>query len=437
MYLFYKEETTREPTVAGGSLHFLLEGQLSGRRAKNKNQKMYQDISKTKSFNDAVRYALEPHYDIGLVSLWSSDNYGTCLTYFALYHVLKDLGYTLALFDRSLDAPYAPLREKIQSGKVGLFQHSPYETYELIAPSQSRAEMRAQAEKCDTILVGSDQLFRNSLYQALGHVVSLDWVPSYKKKIAYAASWGNDEMLGTTSEKQHMKYYLDRFDAFSVREQGAVKLLKDECSVDVQQVLDPVFLCGLERYHQLMVGFDQDLKKTNYLFSYILGPSYEKEQMIVAFRKALNLDATVVTDAFYASSAYEHNLNFHHVSQASEEKWLAYFCNSEFIITDFNLTCGFLQPIDYNRVDVLLNGYKEQSMKWLQDALSTQKNSGVTDMDVVRENIDWLQIRLSNLEKFFGALEQRVCLIEQFARDLEQRTSAVESHLREKDKRRR
>lgn len=353
------------------------------------------------------------------------------------YHVLKDLGYTLALFDRSLDTPYAPLREKIQSGKVGLFQRSPYETYELIAPSQSRAEMRAQAEKCDTILVGSDQLFRNSLYQTLGQVVSLDWVPSYKKKIAYAASWRNDEMLGTTSEKQHMKYYLDRFDAFSVREQGAVRLLKDECSIDVQQVLDPVFLCGLEHYHQLMVGFDQDLKKTNYLFSYILGPSYEKEQMIVAFRKALYLDATVVTDAFYASSAYEHNLNFHHVSQASEEKWLAYFCNSEFIITDFNLTSGFLQPIDYNRVDVLLNGYKEQSMKWLQDALSTQKNSGVTDMDVVRENIDSSQIRLSNLEKFFGALEQRVCLIEQFARDLEQRTSAVESHLRKKDKRRR
>ena len=460
-------------------LQFLLDGQLSGRRAKHKNHQMFQDLSKTKTFNDAARYALEPHYDIGLVALWSSDNYGTCLTYFALYHVLKDLGYTLALFERSLDAPYAPPIEKMQQGKVGLFQHAPYQPYELIAPTQSRAEMRAQAEKCDTILVGSDQLFRNSLYNALGQIVSLDWVPSYKKKIAYAASWGKDEILGTSSEKQRMKYYLDQFDAFSVRERGAVKLLKDEWSMEVQQVLDPVFLCGLELYRQLIDGFDHDLKEANYLFSYILDPDFDKEQLILAAGKALNLDATVVTDAFYASSAYDSSVSFHHVSTAPEERWLAYFCNSDFIITDsfhgvciallfhknFIALCNsgrgasrfqsllgilglndrlvydpadvkhlslLLQPIDYNAVDAILNEHKARSMKWLIDALSAKKDGGVTELDILRESIDSIRIRQNSIEQFFVALEHRICLIEQFSRDLEQRTSAVEMSLQKK-----
>lgn len=459
-------------------LQIMLDGQLSGRRAKHKNQQMFKDLSKTKSFNDAVRYALEPHYDIGIVSLWTSENYGSCLTYYALYHVIKDLGYTVALFDRSFDAPYAPSREKVQSGKVGLFQHSPYQEYELVAPAQSHAEMRVQAERCDTILVGSDQLFSNSLYNALGQIVSLDWVPSYKKKISYAASWGKDEMLGTSSEKQHMQHYLEQFDAFSVREQGAVKLLLDECSMHVQQVLDPVFLCGLEHYRQLADGFGQDLKEANYLFSYILDPSYDKERIIEVCSEALTLDATVVTDAFYSSSVYEHSPHFLHHSQVSEERWLAYFCNSDFIVTDsfhgvciallfhknfialcnygrgesrfesllgllgltdrlvcdlasFNPADTMLQPIDYDTVDVILNAHKEKSMKWLLGALAAKKHGGVTSLDVVKESIDSMRIQLSNLETFFVALEQRICLIEQFARDLEQRTSTVESQVRE------
>lgn len=460
-------------------LQLLLDGQLSGHRAKHQNHQMFQDLSNTKTFNDAARYALAPHYDIGLIALWSSDNYGTCLTYFALYHVLKDLGYTLALFERSMDAPYAPPIEKILQGKVGLFQHAPYQPYELIAPTPSHAEMRAQAEKCDTILVGSDQLFRNSLYNALGKIVSLDWVPSHKKKIAYAASWGKDEMLGTSSEKHRMNYYLDQFDAFSVRERGAVKLLKDEWSMEVQQVLDPVFLCGLEHYRHLIDGFDHDLKEANYLFSYILDPDYDKEQLIQAASKALNLDATVVTDAFYSSSAYENSASFQHVSKAPEERWLAYFYNSDFIITDsfhgvcvallfhkdfiaicnsgrgasrfesllgllglndrlvydltnLSLSDAMLQPIEYKAVDAILNEHKARSMKWLMEALSTKKDGRVTDMDVVKESIDAIQIRLGSLEKFFVELEHRVCLIEQFARDLESRTSAVETSLKKK-----
>ena len=97
-------------------------------------------------------------------------------------------------------------------------------------------------------------------------------------------------------------------------------------------------------------------------------------------------------------------------------------------------TYGNMIPINHNarkNHPAILNAHKEKSMRWLLDALAAKKHCGVTDLDVVKESIDSMRIQLNNLETFFVALEQRICLIEQFARDLEQRTSTVESQVRE------
>lgn len=47
-------------------------------------------------------------YDIGIVSLWTWENYGTNLTYFALYKVLKEMGYAVKLLERPFNSLVPP-----------------------------------------------------------------------------------------------------------------------------------------------------------------------------------------------------------------------------------------------------------------------------------------------------------------------------------------
>ena len=149
-------------------------------------------------------------YDIGIVSLWTWKNYGTNLTYYALYKVLKDMGYAVKMLERPLNSLVPPPR--ITSCKVGLFEKSPYQPSELQVPLETRGEMRAIAEECETLMVGSDQFFNNTLNNEYGRVFHFDWVPDGKRKIVYAASWGRDEAWGTEHDTKLMSYYLSRFD---------------------------------------------------------------------------------------------------------------------------------------------------------------------------------------------------------------------------------
>lgn len=63
-----------------------------------------------KTFNKAVEYATTGHYDIGCIGYYSDGNFGSEMTYYALYHVLEDMGYATLMIDRPMTSVYKPLR---------------------------------------------------------------------------------------------------------------------------------------------------------------------------------------------------------------------------------------------------------------------------------------------------------------------------------------
>ena len=239
-------------------------------------------------------------YDIGLVSLWTWENYGTCLTYFALYKVLKDMGKSVKLFERPLNSLVPPPRiTDAVDTRVGLFEKSPYQPSELQVPLETRGKMRAVADECETMMVGSDQFFNNNLNNDFGRVFWFDWVPDGKRKIVYAASWGRNEVYGTELETKLMTYYLSRFDAFSVREKSTVEFIKGAYGRNATFVLDPVFLCPIEYYDILSKGYEDDLKDS-YIFSYTLEPTEEKAQVLRSISKKFSLPLHVISDPHYS-----------------------------------------------------------------------------------------------------------------------------------------
>ena len=111
-----------------------------------------------------------------------------------------------------------------------------------------------------------------------GYHTCMDWVESDKLKVAYAASFGRDVFDSSPEVKEKTRLYLSRFNSFSVREDSAVKLLKDDFHVDSVRVLDPVFLCRLDEYRLLSKNHRLDFEG-DYVASYMLDPSLNKARI--------------------------------------------------------------------------------------------------------------------------------------------------------------
>lgn len=186
-------------------------------------------------FNKAVEDAEDNLYDIGLVGNWSYPNYGSELTYYALFFALKKMGYSVLMIEWAEDCIWDSY------GVTQLFENEPYEWYEIAYPIKNHSEFYALNEKCRMFIQGSDQLLHPYLYKMVGKNVVLDWVDYDKKKIGYAMSFGHENVEYTDEELRDIKFELNLFDAVSVREESGKKLMKNLFGIESEQVLDPFF----------------------------------------------------------------------------------------------------------------------------------------------------------------------------------------------------
>lgn len=425
-------------------------------------------------------------YDIGIVSLWTWKNYGTCLTYYALYKVLKGMGNTVRLFERPLNSYAAPPRlAESRGSKVGLFAQPPYQPSELQVPLETRGEMRDACDECETLMVGSDQFFNNSVNAEFGKVFYFDWVPDGKRKIVYAASWGRDEAWGTELDTKLMSYYLARFDAFSVREKSTVQFIKEAYGRDAEFVLDPVFLCPREQYDTLATEYEADLQNSPYIFSYTLEPTEEKARVLRSVGEKLGLPLHVISDPHYSEDYVKEAWSMPCEMEVCEERWIALIKNSAFIVTDsfhgmclaviykkpfiaisnpvrgrtrfesigsllglqgriienledIDFSCDALfAPIDYAPVDAVLATEKERSLRWLKNALQVQEKP-----ERAFNELDALKAHIEDIDLIAARNGYRISLVEKHGADVdnrflgnEERIANVEIHGANVDKR--
>lgn len=425
-------------------------------------------------------------YDIGIVSLWTWKNYGTNLTYYALYKILKDMGYAVKMLERPLNSLVPPPRiTDINSCKVGLFQKSPYQPSELQIPLETRGEMRSVAEECETLMIGSDQFFNNTLNNEYGRVFHFDWVPDGKRKIVYAASWGRDEAWGTELDTKLMSYYLSRFDAFSVREKSTVDFIKKTYDRDSEFVLDPVFLCDKSHYEKLAAGYESDLKDKKYLFSYTLEPTEEKATVLNKVGEKLGLSVHAISDPHYNEDYVKSSWSIPTEMNVCEERWISLIKNSSFVVTDsFHGMClalifkkpfiaisnpvrgatrfesignllhiedkiiknledidisddSLFETVDYGQIEKILSSEKSRSEKWLSDALKVMPKSerSFSELDALKAHIEDIDLiaarngyRISLVEKHGADVDKRFELNERRIEDSEQRIANVEKH---------
>jgi hypothetical protein len=154
------------------------------------------------------------------------------------------------------------------------------------------------------------------------------------KRIAYAASFGKDDLSEYTSKLiKYTAKLAKQFDAISVREDSGVFLCEKFWNVDAVHLLDPTLLLDKDDYIQLV---EQDSKNIipsqSNLFVYILDRTTEKRQIVNSVSSALYLSAFEILPEDISTLKDLKNLKKH--TFPSVTQWLQSFIDAEFIVTD-------------------------------------------------------------------------------------------------------
>ena len=364
--------------------------------------------------------------NVGIIGYWFASNYGGVASYYSLYKTIEKMGYTPFLVDN----PY------FETDKEGydVFSRNFFKNQEMVvAPAFNNENLAKLNDFTDIFLLGSDQVLTTNSLKGFGKLFLMDFALNNKRRIAYSASCGGDNLNFDNGLLNVAKNNLKKFDYVSVREYSAVDLLRNKLGIESQVMIDPIFFTQAEEYIKL--SKQSNLKEEGgYLFAYILDPTNDKKKCIEKVASELSLKIKVGLDG----RKFTHNGNFEKMDmkentlpELNEFEWLYYLCNSSYIITDsfhgsvmaiilnkpfimianhgrglprfltlskiFNLGERLIESskdlneklikseIDFNIVNEIIKNETQKSFVWLKQALTERRinNSIYKTLDIV------------------------------------------------------
>ena len=280
--------------------------------------------------------------------------------------------------------------------------------------------------KIEAVVIGSDQVWRKAYpsKSILNKIIKTNVFPSLftyfadflptdsnVKILSYAASFGVDYMEYSEEEKQKILPLLSRFDKIGVREHSGKILINAGYSwnLPVDSVIDPTMLLEVERYKKMIESIGR-FRFEKGIFSYVLDQSDAFPVIMDCVKTVLNIQQ--VNTVFLGSS--DPNVPVEKRILPSVEIWLKNIAEAEFVVTDsfhgtvfsilfnkpflvvgnvgrgnarfesllslFGLENRMLSsentvesivktPIDWNRVNDILNTEREKSKKFFNIGL--------------------------------------------------------------------
>ncbi len=292
---------------------------------------------------------IEGNYKIGILThYYGSKNYGGLLQSYALSVYLNNIGYQCEVI--SYDFLQKSLRKKLTFKKIchmvkDLVKTSIYISYNIKKkkrdtcfskfanskiPHSYNVYLTKDLKSCvndyDVFIVGSDQVW-NPEYFFDGFY--MDFVPSTKIKISYAASISSDNL--TEEQLCIFKNSLVDFAAVSVREQNAVALLSPVSPVPVQWVLDPTMLLTLEDWDKIC---SPRIIEHPYMFCYFLGDDNTERQLAIEYSHKHNLAIVTLPHLLGYFRSCDKKFGHEQLYNVSPEDFISLIKYAEFIFTD-------------------------------------------------------------------------------------------------------
>lgn len=243
---------------------------------------------------------------IYIQNFWYVNNYGACLTAYALYTILSEIGHNVKLIDVS------NMGEKLSYIFSSFIQKNCKTTKHIKTYSDLESIINSNA----VYITGSDQVFRPYLVKDKLSKFLFDYVPC-EKKIAMSASFGvyKEQLIKETSQDtiEKMQNSLKSFDKISLREKEGIEICNDIFGVNAEWIIDPVFILHKSYFEELTTKGKQ--RNANYIASCI----FEKKNNKI--------------DKFLQKK-YNCNVIELHQSNFSIEDWLKTIKNCKFLITN-------------------------------------------------------------------------------------------------------
>lgn len=182
------------------------------------------------------------------------------------------------------------------------------------------------AKEYQLYITGSDQVWHPN---AVCDAYLLDFGIEGIKKMSYAASVAKDTLSAEESGR-YKKAFKD-YAAISVREKSAVELLRPITPVEIQWVVDPVFLLRREEWKSL-VGSKCDSER--YALCYFLGNDSTERRIAKEYAKCKNVKLKVMP--FLNGEISEDDLDYgdERIINASPSEFVQLIQNAEIVFTD-------------------------------------------------------------------------------------------------------
>lgn len=202
--------------------------------------------------------------------------------------------------------------------------------------------IRNSPPEADFYLTGSDQVWNSEYNGGVDRAHFLDFAPTGKPRISYAASFGKDELR--VEEVGETKALLAKYSAISVRESSGVKIVDDLGIAGAQQVLDPTLLMNRDEWATEFALAKPDEQR--YLLIYSVERSHDKIVYATARKIA---DAKGLSIVFLSQAAKLATMNGCEAQRpfSTVNDFLRYFYHADFVVASSFHGTAF--AINFNR----------------------------------------------------------------------------------------
>ena len=357
---------------------------------------------------------------IAIITRHAVSNYGSVLQAYALQKAIGKLGYESEIIDYiRTDEDYKNISDTLikksswNKNALSRLLYKSVQTPEYVIMGKkfelyrkglinltekrysSSEELKNNPPAADIYCTGSDQVWGAIGNDEIDSAYFLDFVPSDKKKIAYAASFGKTKI--NSYYETSVKELLNSYDCLTVRETTAIDLIENLGKHNVSQVLDPTLLLDGDEWDTLVKN---NINK-GYVLLYQLHRNPQMDKYATHFAKKSGLRLIRLTPLFHRVFKPGKAVYLPTVSE-----FLSYIKNAEFMITDSFHGTAFAINFNTQFVDILPGETKTRNQSILElTGLSHNILKSYDDFSFIKNRIDFNYANKKLAEERINSLE--------------------------------
>lgn len=241
-------------------------------------------------------------------------------------------------------------------------------------------------------ICGSDQIWNPEITNGFDSTYFCSFAKGYIKKVSYAASAGDVEVLSKEENKKSFFELLRNFDSIAVREQSLADFISNESSMRPLVTLDPTLLLESSDYDKIAIQ-PQNIK-SDYLLIYQLARNPKTTEVAKKVARDRNLKIIEVCGTFYNKPHTKYM-----ICNAGPSELLGLIRNASYIVTNsfHGIAFSILYKKDFNAI------------------LSKKRNSRIIDLlnsielqnRVIRDNDESFNTVKINYSKSFQILAEK------------------------------